>query len=160
MSGSARRPWRCTWSGGWCSARWMSSCRALRLPVDAERARLFVALELPEAAREALERWRASVFRDVDGLRPVAPEALHATLCFLGWRSVDEIEQIVDRLRGSPTYRAELEGRRPRELAPARGSMERFLEFVDQQFGGSAGWLAANGLEPGDLERLRSRLRR
>ena len=32
--------------------------------------------------------------REVDGLRLVSPEALHATLCFLGWRSVDEIDQI------------------------------------------------------------------
>lgn len=63
-------------------------------PADAERARLFVALELPEAAREALERWRATALRDIDGLRSVPPAALHATLCFLGWRVVDEIEPI------------------------------------------------------------------
>jgi 2'-5' RNA ligase len=59
-----------------------------------ERARLFVAIDLPRAARAALERWRREALRGVDGLRLVAPEALHATLCFLGWRSVGEIEQI------------------------------------------------------------------
>jgi protein-tyrosine phosphatase len=74
--------------------------------------------------------------------------------------SADRVEQIVDRLRSSSTYRAELEGRRPGELAPSPGTMERFLEIVERQFGGSAGWLTANGLEPSDLELLRARLRR
>jgi hypothetical protein len=37
--------------------------------------------------------------------------------------------------------------------------MERFLEIVDQRMGGAAGWLAANGIKPADLERLRGRLR-
>jgi 2'-5' RNA ligase len=49
-------------------------------------ARLFVALELPEEARDALVAWRP---RDA-ALRPVAPEALHVTLAFLGAR--DEAE--------------------------------------------------------------------
>lgn len=60
----------------------------------AERIRLFVALDLPASARGELEHWRARVGHEVAGLRLVAPEALHATLCFLGWRSGDEIEQI------------------------------------------------------------------
>jgi len=59
-----------------------------------ERVRLFVALDLPPAARTALDRWRSHALRDVDGLRLVAPEALHATLCFLGWRSAGEAEPI------------------------------------------------------------------
>ena len=59
-----------------------------------ERARLFVALDLPTRARTALERWRSDALRGLDGLRGVAPEALHATLCFLGWRDANEIEQI------------------------------------------------------------------
>jgi protein-tyrosine phosphatase len=73
--------------------------------------------------------------------------------------SGERIEQIVDRLRSSPTYRAELEGRRASELAPVPGTIERFLEIVGRRLGGSAGWLADNGLEPSDLERLRARLR-
>ena len=73
--------------------------------------------------------------------------------------SAERIEQIADRLRSSPTYRAELEGRRARELAPVPGTMERFLEIVDQRMGGSARWLGSNGLEPTDLERLRGRFR-
>jgi hypothetical protein len=37
--------------------------------------------------------------------------------------------------------------------------MERFLEILDRQVGGATGWLAANGLEKADLDRLRDRLR-
>jgi RNA 2',3'-cyclic 3'-phosphodiesterase len=62
--------------------------------VSDERARLFVALELPVLAREALIAFRAPVLRDEAALRPVAAEALHVTLCFLGWQSVSEIAPI------------------------------------------------------------------
>jgi protein-tyrosine phosphatase len=72
--------------------------------------------------------------------------------------SAERIELIAERLRSSSTYRAELEGRRASEMAPSPGTMERFLEIVDQQLGGSAGWLSANGLEQDDLDRLRGRL--
>lgn len=61
---------------------------------SAERARLFVALELPRAARDSIERWRAGAVRGVDGLRSVPGEALHATLCFLGSRERSEIDEI------------------------------------------------------------------
>lgn len=63
-------------------------------PPPQESARLFVALELPEAAREALVAWRAAALREVRGLRPVPPEYLHATLCFLGSRPAGEIQAI------------------------------------------------------------------
>jgi 2'-5' RNA ligase len=56
-------------------------------------ARLFVALELPDAVRDALLEWRSGQAPAHD-LRSVAREALHATLCFLGWRPSGEIEQI------------------------------------------------------------------
>jgi RNA 2',3'-cyclic 3'-phosphodiesterase len=69
--------------------------------VAAERARLFVALDLPAPARETLERWRSAALRDVQGLRAVAPEALHTTLCFLGWRDVAEIEPIAAACAGA-----------------------------------------------------------
>lgn len=72
--------------------------------------------------------------------------------------SRDRIEKIFARLVGSATYRPELEEREPAELAPVPGTMERFLEIVDQRYGGSAVWLSANGLETPDLERLRRRL--
>jgi protein-tyrosine phosphatase len=73
--------------------------------------------------------------------------------------SAERIEQIADRLRSSPTYRAELDGRPASELAPVPGTIERFLEIVDQRFGGSGAWLTENRLESSDLTRLRDRLR-
>jgi RNA 2',3'-cyclic 3'-phosphodiesterase len=62
--------------------------------VNSERARLFVALELPDEARSVLVRWRSQLHRSPPGLRLVAPEALHVTLCFLGLRMAEEIERI------------------------------------------------------------------
>jgi RNA 2',3'-cyclic 3'-phosphodiesterase len=58
------------------------------------RARLFAALDLPDPARAALVSWRSSALATVTGLRPVAPEALHLTLCFLGAQDPREIEAI------------------------------------------------------------------
>lgn len=58
------------------------------------RARLFVALELPGAVRTSLVGWRSTASGDLEGLRPLAPEALHLTLCFLGWHPAGEIEAI------------------------------------------------------------------
>jgi 2'-5' RNA ligase len=65
-----------------------------RAPQGDERARLFVALDLPPEARDALERWRLTSSRRVRGLRLVDPAGLHVTLCFLGWRLAHEIEEI------------------------------------------------------------------
>jgi 2'-5' RNA ligase len=48
--------------------------------------RLFVAAELPEPVVSALVGWRPALA----ALRPVAPEALHLTLAFLGERSARE----------------------------------------------------------------------
>jgi hypothetical protein len=61
--------------------------------------------------------------------------------------SADRIESIRERLLSSPTYRPGLEGLSADKLAPRPGTMERFLEIIDQRFSGSAQWLGANGLE-------------
>jgi 2'-5' RNA ligase len=62
--------------------------------VTPERARLFVALELPDPVRDALRTWRErSAARD-DTWRPVPPAALHVTLCFLGSQPAREIDAI------------------------------------------------------------------
>jgi len=91
-----------------------------------ERARLFVALELPEDARRALVRWRSEALRDARGLRLISTEHLHATLCFLGWRGVGDIDEIWRACGALATRRAAelrlgeamwLPGRRPRVLA-------------------------------------------
>lgn len=58
------------------------------------RVRLFVALELPREARAALEHWRETATGEEPRLRRVRADALHVTLCFLGWRAPEEIERI------------------------------------------------------------------
>lgn len=60
-----------------------------------ERVRLFVALELPATARSTLAGWREEAVGEVSGLRSIEPRYLHATLCFLGWRAVDEVAPIL-----------------------------------------------------------------
>jgi 2'-5' RNA ligase len=57
------------------------------------RARLFVALDLPDEIREGVAAWGREELSD-PALRPVAPESLHVTLAFLGNRPEGEIESI------------------------------------------------------------------
>ncbi|HEU5104664.1 MAG TPA: RNA 2',3'-cyclic phosphodiesterase [Solirubrobacterales bacterium] len=57
------------------------------------RARLFVALDLPEELRDGVAAWGREALND-PALRPVAPESLHITLAFLGHRNEKEIEEI------------------------------------------------------------------
>ena len=92
----------------------------------APTARLFIALELPDGAREALASWRSDLVASVPGLRTVRPEDLHATLCFLGSRPEAEIEQIAAAcgvVAGEPVLESAfgevlwLPARRPRVLA-------------------------------------------
>ena len=68
------------------------------------RARLFLALELPEETRSALASWRDDAVRERSDLRPVAPEALHVTLVFLGYQYEKDIGRIAsvafDAMRG------------------------------------------------------------
>jgi 2'-5' RNA ligase len=54
------------------------------------RARLFIALDLPEAVRAGIVAWGREALAD-PALRPVAPESLHITLAFLGWLPEKEI---------------------------------------------------------------------
>lgn len=56
--------------------------------------RLFIALEVPGPARAAIVRWRDSVLGGHEQLRPVAEDALHATLVFLGWRPQEAVPGI------------------------------------------------------------------
>jgi 2'-5' RNA ligase len=64
------------------------------------RARLFVALDLPEEMREGIVAWGREALAD-PALRPVAPESLHITLAFLGHRPEKEIEAIAEVVRES-----------------------------------------------------------
>jgi RNA 2',3'-cyclic 3'-phosphodiesterase len=62
------------------------------------RARLFVALDLPDELREGIVEWGREALVD-PALRPVAPESLHITLAFLGNRPEEEIEEIAAVVR-------------------------------------------------------------
>jgi RNA 2',3'-cyclic 3'-phosphodiesterase len=89
-------------------------------------ARLFVALELPVGVCDELAAWaRLARSGGAAGLRLLEPDALHATVCFLGSRPVNEIERLgaavvacampVRQLHvGAPLW---LPPRRPRVLA-------------------------------------------
>jgi protein-tyrosine phosphatase len=72
--------------------------------------------------------------------------------------TAERIDAIMTRLVSSLTYRAELEGHDPRTHAPVPGTLERVFELLDEAFGGSAAWLAAQGLSDAELERLRRRI--
>jgi 2'-5' RNA ligase len=66
-----------------------------------DRARLFVALDLPGDVRSALVDWRRGALAGIEGLRLLAPRSLHVTLCFLGWRGADEVDQIAAACAGA-----------------------------------------------------------
>jgi 2'-5' RNA ligase len=65
-----------------------------------DHLRLFVALELPQAARDALIAFRDAA-ADPDVWRPVAPDALHLTLAFLGRRPAADLVAIDEVLYAS-----------------------------------------------------------
>jgi len=87
--------------------------------VKSPRARLFVALDLPEATREGLVAWGREALVD-PALRPVAPESLHVTLAFLGHRPEKEIEAIAAAVHESAAPAPWVELRDP-EQRPPRG---------------------------------------
>jgi RNA 2',3'-cyclic 3'-phosphodiesterase len=57
------------------------------------RARLFVALDLPDTVRARIVAWGREALKD-PALRPVKPESLHITLAFLGWMPEKEIGRL------------------------------------------------------------------
>ncbi len=69
--------------------------------MSGRRARLFLALDLPEDARSRLVDWRAVALGSRTDVRPVAPEALHVTLVFLGWQDESAAERIAEAAFGA-----------------------------------------------------------
>jgi 2'-5' RNA ligase len=91
-----------------------------------ERARLFVALELPATVREALHGWSSGWAGAARGLRLVRAEDLHVTLCFLGSQEEGQIGPVLSACQavaGRPAASLRvgeaiwLPPRRPRVLA-------------------------------------------
>jgi 2'-5' RNA ligase len=117
-----------------------------------ERARLFVALELPRAVRERLAVWRDEVVAGVPGLRAVQVESLHVTLCFLGWIEVGQVDAVTDAcgvVRGMPAASLRvgpgiwLPPRRPRVLAVELDDLGARLGAVQSALSGAlsaGGW--------------------
>lgn len=88
------------------------------------RARLFVALDLPGAVRDGIVDWGREALDD-PALRPVAPESLHVTLAFLGYRAEKEIEPIAEVVRESVGPAPLVELRDPVAIPP-RGRARLF----------------------------------
>jgi 2'-5' RNA ligase len=80
---------------------------------DARRLRLFVALDLPGAARSAFARFRDAA-ADPAVWRALPESSFHVTLAFLGHRPEEQVEQLVAVLRA-------LEPRTAPELALGAG---------------------------------------
>jgi 2'-5' RNA ligase len=59
------------------------------------RARLFVALDLPDEVRDGIARWQRTALTD-EALRPMRPESMHVTLCFLGYHPEQAVPRIAD----------------------------------------------------------------
>jgi RNA 2',3'-cyclic 3'-phosphodiesterase len=114
------------------------------------RARLFVALDLPDDVREGLVAWQERELTD-PALRPVKPESLHMTLVFLGYHPEKQIERIAEAALAVdlPAPRIELEpepigvprGKRPRLFAldaPSEAAVELQSQverrLVEQRF--------------------------
>jgi 2'-5' RNA ligase len=76
------------------------------------RVRLFAAVELPDAARAAIEDTTQQLRATVPGFRWVPAENLHLTLVFLGWVDPDQVDPIRAELEGAaavaPPFRAGL----------------------------------------------------
>jgi 2'-5' RNA ligase len=93
------------------------------------RARLFVALDLPEGMRTGIVAWARKSLAD-PALRPVRPESLHITLAFLGWipeKEIPRLGEIVEASEGAaPSIRLGNSVQRPE-----RGRARLFALPVD-----------------------------
>jgi protein-tyrosine phosphatase len=70
----------------------------------------------------------------------------------------ERLDALLARLRASPTYAADLEGRAAASHLPRAATLRRVLELVDERHDGPAGWLAAHGFAAADAAALRRRL--
>ncbi|PSL02418.1 protein tyrosine/serine phosphatase [Haloactinopolyspora alba] len=73
-------------------------------------------------------------------------------------QSGERIEQVVARLKTTPTYAADLDSRPVDSNRPHAESMRTFLDRVDHEFGGPLRWLGVHGWTESDTEALRARL--
>ncbi len=76
------------------------------------RARLFVALDLPDSVKAGIEAWGREELTD-PALRLVPRESLHVTLVFLGYRAEKEIPRLAEIVEGSASPPPRIELRDP-----------------------------------------------
>ena len=110
---------------------------------------MFLALDLPDDAREELAGWRDALLSSRDDVRPVRPEALHVTLVFLGWQDESAAGRIAEAAFGAlpagPPPRLAATEVRP---VPPRNARLFALDLEDED--GRAG--ALQGAMSGALE--------
>jgi protein-tyrosine phosphatase len=70
----------------------------------------------------------------------------------------ERIGPLMARLRASPTYAPDLDGRPDDAHLPRAETMERVLAVLDERHGGPAGWLEAHGFGAAERAALRARL--
>jgi 2'-5' RNA ligase len=95
------------------------------------RARLFVAIDLPQDVRAGLVDWQRTALAD-PALRVVRPEALHMTLVFLGYQNEKDVKAIAKEAFDVDSQAPAVElvrepvgvppGKRPRLIALAANS--------------------------------------
>jgi RNA 2',3'-cyclic 3'-phosphodiesterase len=121
---------------------------------------MFLALDLPEPARDSIAAWRDLLVTGRSDLRPVRPEALHVTLVFLGWQDESAAERIADAAfgalaNGSPSPRLTPAGVRS---LPPRNPRLFALDLEDEGGRATALQAAASGaLEAGGWYRPEKR---
>jgi 2'-5' RNA ligase len=103
---------------------------------------MFVALDLPSAARSVLASWRDALTAARSDLRPVREESLHVTLVFLGWQDEQAAERIAaaafEACSGMPAARLRAGAVRP---LPPRAPRLFALDLEDEE--GRAGAVQA-----------------
>jgi RNA 2',3'-cyclic 3'-phosphodiesterase len=101
------------------------------------RARLFVALDLPDPIKDGIVAWQRAELDPVPELRVVPPENLHVTLAFLGWQRERDAEPIAATIEDLLTPAPEL-AFEP-ELVPKGRTKSRPGLFALQTSGEGAG---------------------
>ena len=73
-------------------------------------------------------------------------------------RTAERMTPLLARLAASPTYAGEIWVEQPERHAPRPDTMREFLDAIDEEHDGTAGWLAAQGWTDADQRALRAKL--
>ena len=96
------------------------------------RARLFVALDLPDEVREGIVAWQQGELTD-EALRVVGPQNLHITLAFLGYLPEKEIAAVAEVVHSVSAAAPRIE-LAPDAVAKPKGRPRLFaLDAVSEQ---------------------------